>query len=462
MAIGKKPWSGRFQKPTAPNVEKFTSSIHYDQRLYPYDIEGSIAHATMLAGQSIISKNEAAKIVSALNNILKDIEKGKFIFNPADEDIHMAIEKELIKRIGETGGKLHSARSRNDQIVLDVRLFLRTEIKGILALVNNLQAQLVKLAKSEIKTIMPGYTHMQKAQPILLSHYFLAFGEMFARDAQRLNDCKNRLNVLPLGAAALAGTSLPIDRQMTAKILNFPAVSKNSMDTVADRDFIAEFIFASSLVMMHLSRFCEDLVLWSSDEFGFVEISDAYTTGSSIMPQKKNPDVAELIRGKTARVYGDLFAIMTILKGLPMAYNRDLQEDKEPLFDAVDTVKNCLAIFTEMIKHTKFNAARMYVAAKGGFSAATDVAEYLVGKGIPFRRAHEIVGKIVAYCLKNKKELENLTLKEYQKCYKGFTQDIQTKIKLEDAVNSRKHAGGTATAAVLERIREFEKSSGTI
>ena len=462
MAIEKKPWSGRFQKPTAPNVEKFTSSIHYDKRLYPYDIEGSIAHATMLAGQKIVSKNEATKIISALKNILKDIEKGKFKFNPADEDIHMAIEKELIKRIGETGGKLHSARSRNDQIILDVRLFLRTEIGSILTLINNLQVQLVKLAKSEIKTIMPGYTHMQKAQPVLLSHYFLAFGEMFARDADRLNDCKKRLNVLPLGAAALAGTSLPIDRKRTAKILNFPAISKNSMDTVADRDFIAEFIFASSLIMMHLSRFCEDLVLWSSDEFGFVEISDAYTTGSSIMPQKKNPDVAELIRGKTARVYGDLFAIMTILKGLPMAYNRDLQEDKEPLFDAVDTVKDCLAIFTEMIKHTKFNSAKMYEAAKGGFSTATDIAEYLVKKGIPFRRAHEIVGNIVAYCLKNKKELDNLTLKEYQNFYNGFTDDIQKKIKLENAVNSRKHTGGTATAAVLERIREFEKTSGKI
>ena len=271
---------------------------------------------------------------------------------------------------------------------------------------------------------------------------------------------ENRLNVLPLGAAALAGTSLPIDRSRTAKILNFPAVSKNSMDTVADRDFIAEFIFASSLVMMHLSRFCEDLVLWSSDEFGFVEISDAYTTGSSIMPQKKNPDVAELIRGKTARVYGDLFAIMTLLKGLPMTYNRDLQEDKEPLFDAVDTVKDCLSIFTEMIKHTKFNAAKNVSGGQGGFSTATDVAEYLVEKGVPFRQAHEIVGKIVAYCLKNKKELENLTLKDYQKFYKGFTDDIQENIKLENAVNSRKHNGGTATTAVMQRIKEFEKSLG--
>jgi argininosuccinate lyase len=462
MADTKKPWSGRFQKPTALSVEKFTSSIHFDRRLYPYDIEGSIAHATMLAQQKIISKSEAAKIVSALKNILQDIEKGKFTFNPADEDIHMAVERELIARIGEIGGKLHSARSRNDQIVLDVRLFLRGEIKIILEHIQSLRMRMAGLAKKEIKTIMPGYTHMQKAQPVLLSHYFMAFVEMFGRDAQRLMDCSNRLNVLPLGAAALAGTGLPIDRGKTAKLLNFPAVSKNSMDTVADRDFIAEFIFAASLTMMHLSRICEDLILWSSDEFGFVEISDAYTTGSSIMPQKKNPDVAELIRGKTARVYGDLFAIMTLMKGLPMSYNRDLQEDKEPLFDAVDTVKNCLAIFTEMIGHTKFNAAKMYGAAKGGFSTATDVAEYLVGKGMPFRRAHEVVGKIVAYCIKSKKGLENLTLQEYQGFYKGFTADVLNIIKLEKAVDARGHIGGTATKTVMQRIKEFEKNSGKI
>ncbi len=460
MAIGKKPWSGRFQKPTAGSVEKFTSSIHFDRRLYPYDIAGSIAHAAMLAGQNIISKSESMKIMAALKNIFRDMEKGKFKFNPSDEDIHMAIERELINRIGETGGKLHSARSRNDQIVLDVRLFLRSEIMIIISFVSDLQMQLIKLAKREIKTIMPGYTHMQKAQPVLLSHYLLAFAEMFTRDVQRFNECRNRLNVLPLGAAALAGTGLPIDRNKTAKMLNFPAVSKNSMDTVADRDFVAEFIFAASLLMMHLSRFCEDLILWSSDEFGFVEISDAYTTGSSIMPQKKNPDVAELVRGKTARVYGDLFTIMTLLKGLPMAYNRDLQEDKEPLFDAVDTVKDCLGIFTEMIVHTKFKADRMYQAAQGGFSTATEIAEYLVSRGIAFRQAHEIVGKIVAYCIKNKKELKNLTLNEFKLFYQGFTEDIKKIIKLEKAVNSRKHAGGTATSAVLKRIEEFEKSFG--
>jgi len=462
MSTGKKPWGGRFQKPTAESVEKFTSSIHFDQRLYPYDIEGSIAHATMLAKQNIISKKDSLKIISALKNILRDIEKGKLKFRPADEDIHMAIEKELIKRVGEMGGKLHSARSRNDQIVLDVRLFLRTEIKIIIGLIKSLQTRLVKLAKGEIRTIMPGYTHMQKAQPVLLAHYLLAFEEMFERDVQRLDECKKRVNVLPLGAAALAGTSLPIDRSITSKILNFPELSKNSMDTVADRDFIAEFIFAAALVIMHLSRFCEDLILWSSDEFGFVEISDAYTTGSSIMPQKKNPDVAELIRGKTARVYGDLFAIMTLLKGLPMTYNRDLQEDKEPLFDAVDTVKDCLSIFADMIKHTKFNATVMYQAAKGGFSTATDIAEYLVNKGVPFRLAHEIVGEIVAYCLKNKKELADLTLKEYRKFHKNFTDDIRNKIKLENAVNSRNHAGGTATEVVLQRIKEIEENLGKI
>ncbi len=460
MAQTKKPWGGRFQKPTAKSVEKFTSSIHFDKRLYKHDIEGSIAHAAMLAGQGIIAKEEAEKIAAALKGILQDMDQGRIVFNLSDEDIHMTVERELIARTGEVGGKLHTARSRNDQVNLDVRLFLRSEIDDILDALNGLQSQLVILAKNEIKTIMPGYTHMQKAQPVLLSHYLLAFWEMFNRDAQRLRECRDRFNVLPLGAAALAGTSLPIDRRKTAKALHFPQVSKNSMDTVADRDFIAEFIFAAALIMMHLSRFCEDLILWSSDEFGFAEISDAYTTGSSIMPQKKNPDVAELIRGKSARVYGDLFAIMTLMKGLPMTYNRDLQEDKEPLFDAVDTVKDCITIFTEMIRETKFNSARMYAAASGGFSTATDVAEYLVKKGVPFRKSHEIVGKIVAYCLKNKISLDQLPLTDYQKFYEGFSADIRECIKLEKAVNSRKHVGGTATTAVMGRIRDIEKTSG--
>jgi argininosuccinate lyase len=460
MTKGKKPWSGRFQKPTAKNVEKFTASITFDRRLYSYDIEGSIAHVTMLGGQGIITPEEAAQITAALKSILQDMDQGRIAWNPSDEDIHMAIERQLISRIGEAGGKLHTGRSRNDQVVLDVRLFLRSEIDSVLTVLSALQAQLVSLARSEIKTIMPGYTHMQKAQPVLLSHYLLAFWEMLDRDAERLRDCKKRFNVLPLGAAALAGTSLPIDRRQTAKYLNFPQISKNSMDTVADRDFVAEFIFTSSLIMMHLSRFCEDLILWSSDEFGFVEISDAYTTGSSIMPQKKNPDVAELIRGKSARVYGDLFTILTLLKGLPMTYNRDLQEDKEPLFDAVDTVKACLDIFMEMIRETKFNAGRMRLAAAGGFSAATDVAEYLVKKGLPFRKSHEIAGKIVAYCLKNHKSLDQLLLKDYHEFSQVFSADILEQIKLEKVVNSRKHIGGTATAAVMRRISEIEKNPG--
>jgi argininosuccinate lyase len=460
MAARKKPWAGRFEQDTAKSVEKFTCSLHYDSRLYRYDIEGSIAHATMLADSKIITPKEAAAIVRGLKSILSDMEKGEFIFDPADEDIHMAVEKELIRRIGETGGKLHTARSRNDQIALDVRLFLRTEIHAIAGLLAALQKQLVKMAGSELKTIMPGYTHMQKAQPVLLSHYFLAFAEMFARDEQRFADCGKRLNVLPLGSAALAGTGLPIDRSRTAKLLNFPVVSANSMDTVADRDYIAEFIFTASITMMHLSRFCEDLVLWSSDEFGFAEISDAYTTGSSIMPQKKNPDIAELIRGKTARVYGDLISILTLLKGLPMTYNRDLQEDKEPLFDAVDTVRDCLAIFTEMLAHTKYHSERMREAAGGGFSTATDVAEYLVQQGVPFRRAHEIVGGLVAHCLKNKKTFADLALKDYRKFHEGFQEDILDRIKLENSVNARKHHGGTATSAVKERIREFEKRFG--
>jgi len=457
MADAKKPWAGRFQEATAPSVESFTSSLHVDRRLYRHDIEGSIAHATMLADSGVISRADAKAIIRGLKSIRADMEKGRFIFDPADEDIHMAVEKELIRRAGDAGAKLHTARSRNDQIALDVRLYLRDEADGLIRLLNALQKQLVGMAKKEISTIMPGYTHMQKAQPVLLSHYLLAFAEMFARDGQRMEDCRKRLNVLPLGAAALAGTGLPIDRTRTAQLLHFPEVSRNSMDTVADRDYIAEFIFAASLAMAHLSRFCEDLVLWSSEEFGFAEISDAYTTGSSIMPQKKNPDVAELIRGKTARVYGDLTAILTLVKGLPMTYNRDLQEDKEPLFDAVDTLRDCLAVFLEMLAHTRFNAARMHLAARGGFSTATDVAEYLVEKGVPFRSAHEIAGGIVAYCIKTKRTLDDLTLEEYQSFYGGFEASILSRIRLENAVNARRHFGGTAQKAVRERIREFEK-----
>ena len=458
MTKTKKPWAGRFTQATAGSVEAFTCSLHYDSRLYRYDIEGSIAHATMLADQKIISRRDAQAIIRGLKEILADIRKGAFIFDPSDEDIHMAIEKELIRRVGEAGGKLHTARSRNDQIALDVRLYLRDEIDRLDAAIESLLRQLLDMAKREISTIMPGYTHLQKAQPVILSHYFLAFVEMFLRDRERFADCRKRINVLPLGAAALAGTGLPIDREKTAQLLNFPAVTQNSMDTVADRDYIAEFIFDAALCAAHLSRFCEDLILWSSDEFGYAVISDAYTTGSSIMPQKKNPDIAELIRGKTARVYGDLMAVLTLLKGLPMTYNRDLQEDKEPLFDAADTLRTSLAVFTEMLAHTTFNAEKMQAAARGGFSTATDLAEYLVEKGVPFRRAHEIVGGIVGYCIKNGKTLEDLTPRQFKTFHNGFQPDVVERIRLDRCVNARSHTGGTAARSVKERIRKIEKS----
>ena len=459
MTTQKKPWGGRFQEPTDKDVEAFTASIHFDRRLYRQDIEGSIAHARMLASQKIITKKEEKAILSGLKMIGKDIEAGRFVFNPDDEDIHMAIEKSLISRIGKAGGKLHTGRSRNDQVSLDVRLYLRDEIRRILELLSIFKKSLTDLAKKEIKTIMPGYTHLQKAQPVLLSHHLLAYWEMIDRDEARLLDCQKRVNILPLGAAALAGTNLPIDRKQVADLLNFPAISENSMDTVSDRDFIAEFIFAACLIMMHLSRFCEDLILWSSSEFGFVEISDSFTTGSSIMPQKKNPDVAELVRGKTGRVYGHLVSLLTVLKGLPMTYNRDLQEDKEPLFDTVDTVKGCVKTLASMIRHLQFNRLRMREEAAKGFSTATDLAEYLVMKGVPFRESHGIVGRLVAYSIRSGKALHDLTLSEYRKFYQGFDEDIFACLKIENAVNAKNSLGGTAEKNVRKRLAEIEGRS---
>ncbi len=453
MKKKEKPWGGRFSEPTDREVEAFTASIHFDRRLYRYDIEGSIAHARMLARQGILTKDEMKAIVTGLEAIQKEIELGTLLFSPDDEDIHMAVEKALTERIGEAGGKLHTGRSRNDQIALDIRLYLRDEIGQIRHLVGDLKAGFLEQAKKEVGTILPGYTHMQKAQPVLLAHYLQAFWEMLDRDEARLGDCLKRVEVMPLGAAALAGTGLPIDREYVARLLAFPEVSANSMDTVSDRDFVAEFLFVGSLIMMHLSRFCEDIVLWSTDEFGYVEIADAFTTGSSIMPQKKNPDVAELIRGKTGRVYGDLMAMLTILKGLPMTYNRDLQEDKEPLFDAVDTVKASLGILTAMIGRLRFNRERMEAGASGGFSTATDVAEYLVMKGVPFREAHGIVGRLVAFCIGRKKALTDLKLAEFRKFYPGFEKDIFGCLTVRQSVNARKATGGTAEETVSRRIR---------
>ena len=456
MKTKEKPWGGRFSEPTDRQVEAFTSSLHFDRRLFRYDVEGSIAHARMLGRQGIITKGEARVIVAGLRKVLDDIEAGNFIFRPGDEDIHMAIEKALTDRIGDVGGKLHTGRSRNDQIALDIRLYLREEIGRVLELVAALKSAFLDAAKKECGVILPGYTHLQKAQPVLLSHYLLAFWEMLTRDEARFRDCLKRVNVMPLGAAALAGTGLPIDRSYVARLLDFPAVTRNSMDAVSDRDFAAEFVFAASLAMMHMSRFCEDLIFWSTDEFGYVEIADAFTTGSSIMPQKKNPDVAELIRGKTGRVYGHLVSLLTILKGLPMTYNRDLQEDKEPLFDTVDTLQASLGILAAMIGRLTFNRKRMEKGAKGGFSTATDVAEYLVLKGVPFREAHGIVGKLVAFCLQNEKTLTDLTLREYRRFFPGFKKDIFACLTVRQSVNARKMTGGTAEETVRKRIAEIE------
>jgi argininosuccinate lyase len=451
-----KPWGGRFRKPTSKAAEAFTASIGFDKRLYPYDIEGSIAHARMLSRRKIISKKDEKAIVKGLTAVLADIEKGRFVFRPEDEDIHMAVEKALIKRAGKAGGRLHAGRSRNDQVSLDVRMCLRDEIKKTIKIVDELMALLVKIAKREKGTILPGYTHLQKAQPVLLAHYLLAYREMLERDKERLSDCLTRVNVMPLGSAALAGTGLPIDRSYVARLLRFPAISANSMDAVSDRDFVAEFIFAASLLMMHMSRLCEDIVVWSTDEFQFVEVGDAFATGSSIMPQKKNPDVAELIRGKTGRVYGDLMAVLTMLKGLPMTYNRDLQEDKEPLFDAVDTVKGCASVLGEMLGNLKFNRARMQKAAAGGFSTATDIAEYLVMKGVPFRDAHRIVGSLVAYCIEKKKDMSALTLPEFRKFGRGFGKDVYALLDVRQAVDAKKSAGGTSGKLVSRRLSEMK------
>jgi argininosuccinate lyase len=437
-------------------VEAFTASIEFDRRLYRYDIEGSIAHAKMLAKQGIITKKDEKVIIRTLRDIMRDIEKGRFVFHSEDEDIHMAIEKILIARVPEEGGKLHAGRSRNDQVSLDLRLYLREEIEQVENLVTALKLQFISLAKNEMGTIMPGYTHLQKAQPVLLSHYLLAYWEMLDRDEERLRQCFKRVNVMPLGSAALAGTGLPIDRAYTARLLKFPEMSRNSMDAVSDRDYVAEFIFVASVIMMHMSRFCEDIILWSTDEFNFLEISDAFTTGSSIMPQKKNPDTAELVRGKTGRVYGNLVALLTLMKGLPMTYNRDLQEDKEPLFDTVDSLKGCLGIMTEMLKNLKFNREKMQKKASGGFSAATDVAEYLVMKGIPFRESHGIVGRLVAYCIEKNKEIPDLTMKEFHQFHGAFEKDIYEHITVKNVVNARKSIGGTSEKMVLMRIRDIE------
>ena len=438
-------------------METFSASISFDKRLYACDIEGSIAHCKMLARCKIISPSESQKIQKGLKRILKECDEGRFQFKDELEDIHMNIESRLRKLIGPTAGKLHTARSRNDQVCLDIRLYLRNEVEETVKETNRLCKTLVSLAKKNIDKVIPGYTHMQRAQPVLLSHHLLAYVEMLLRDKDRFLDARKRINIMPLGSAALAGTNFPIDRQYTAKLLKFPEISHNSMDAVADRDFAAEFCSASALLMMHLSRFSEELVIWNSSEFGFVELSDAFTTGSSIMPQKKNPDAAELIRGKSGRVFGNLVSLLTLMKGLPLAYNKDLQEDKEPLFDSADTVKTCLKIFTGMMQLAKFKSLSIEELSTSGFLTATDMADYLVLKGVPFREAHEVTGKIVAYCLDNGKTLDKLSLKELRKISKRFDEDVSEHIALKNSVDRKNIYGGTAKKQVKAQISRLTK-----
>jgi len=447
-----KPWGGRFQEATDSMVEDFTASVHYDQRLYRQDIKGSKAHARMLARQGIIAQEDAEATVNGLDAIEEEISTGKFTWKKELEDVHMNIERALVERVGEAGKRLHTARSRNDQVATDVRLYLREEIDRLDQLLKKLQMALLGQAEKYKDLIIPGYTHLQRAQPVLWAHHMMAYFEMFKRDRQRLMDCRKRVNICPLGSAALAGTEFPIDREWVARELGFDAICANSMDGVADRDFIVEFLSAASLVMVHLSRLAEELILWASTEFSFVELPDSFCTGSSIMPQKKNPDVMELVRGKTGRVFGHLFSLLTILKGLPMTYNRDLQEDKEPLFDTIDTVSASVAVTAALIDRMKPRKEILAQASTSGYLTATDLADYLVTKGVPFREAHSIVGKAVAYCIEKKKDLSQCSLDELKEFSPLIDEDVFQVLTLEGSVSSRKSPGGTSHERVSQAI----------
>ncbi len=450
-----KLWAGRFAGATSGTVEAFTASIDVDARLYRYDIAGSIAHAKMLARQRIISPSEARRIVGALQAIEKEIDGGKFRFRAADEDVHMNIERRLIERIGRAGEKLHTARSRNDQVALDMRLYLRDELKEISTALDALKRALGRAAKRNLNVVMPGYTHLQRAQPVLFAHHMLAYTEMFERDRERMCDCLGRVDVLPLGSGALAGTTLPIDRRYVARLLGFPRVSKNSLDAVSDRDFVLEFLAAAAILFVHLSRLAEEWVLWSSTEFGFIELPDRYCTGSSMMPQKKNPDVPELVRGKAGRVFGHLQAMLTIMKGLPLAYNRDLQEDKIPLFDTVDTVKASLEVMRELADEMRVKKDRMTAAVADGYMNATDLADYLVARGVPFRTAHGVVGKIVRACVERGCRIEDLPLAELRRYAPRIERDVYAYLTPRAAVDRRRSEGGTAPANVRRRLKEM-------
>lgn len=452
-----KLWGGRFSKDTAKTAEDFNASIGVDSRLYQQDIEGSKAHALMLGKCGIISTEEAADIVSTLEEIRLELEAGKIELTKDAEDIHMNIEKLLIEKLGETGKKLHTARSRNDQVALDLRLYLREEVYQLHKLFLDLEGLLLNMAEEHAGTIMPGYTHLQKAQPITLGHHLMAYFEMFKRDIDRFAGCLKRIDVMPLGSCALAGTTYPIDRRMVADILAFPEITGNSIDGVSDRDYAIEFISCCAVAMMHLSRFCEELVIWSTSEYGYVEMDDGYSTGSSIMPQKKNPDIAELIRGKTGRVYGDLMCLLTIMKGLPLAYNKDMQEDKEAVFDAGDTLKSCISVFVPMLASITVNKDRIAGNLRGGFLNATDLADYLVLKGLPFRDAHEAAGKIVSYCIVINKEPQELSLNELRNFASCVGDDVFEFLKLEVCLARRGTPGGPSEARVREAVSAGRK-----
>ena len=448
----KKPWGGRFTQQTDTLVESFTESISFDARLYAQDIEGSIAHSQMLASIGVINTQEAADIKQGLNDIKTQIEKGDFEWSPELEDVHMNIEARLTEAIGDAGKKLHTGRSRNDQVATDIRLYIREASDAVVQQISGLQAALLVHAESEVQTILPGFTHLQVAQPISLAHHLLAWNEMLERDVERFQDARKRINVMPLGSAALAGTSFNINRDMTCELLGFDRPSRNSLDAVSDRDFLIEFAANASLVMMHLSRFCEELILWASESYRFIEIGDAFCTGSSIMPQKKNPDIAELVRGKSGRVIGNLQALLVLMKGQPLAYNRDNQEDKEPIFDTIDTLLGSLQVFAAMVPSIRFERENMEQAALKGYATATDLAEYLVRLNVPFRDAHAIVGGAVHYAIEQDKPLSELSLDELRSFGDMINEDVYDVLSLQGSVNSRNHFGGTAPERVSEAV----------
>jgi argininosuccinate lyase len=454
----KKPWSGRFGEPTSDFVQGFTASVGFDKRLYPYDIQGSIAHAEMLAHVGVLTEAECKAITGGLKDIEFAIEQGDFAWSVALEDVHMNIESRLIERIGEVGKKLHTGRSRNDQVATDLRLYLRTEIDQIVGELTHLQSALLDVAEREAATLMPGFTHLQVAQPVTFGHHLMAWFEMLARDRQRLKESRTRVNVMPLGAAALAGTSYPIDRAYVAGLLGFSAPAENSLDAVSDRDFVIEFVAVAALIMTHLSRFSEELILWSSAQFDFIDLGDGFCTGSSIMPQKKNPDVPELVRGKTGRVTGHLVALLTLMKGQPLAYNKDNQEDKVPVFDTVDTLKDCLRVYTEMIRALQVKRDSMLQAAQTGFATATDLADYLVRKGMAFRDAHEVVARAVRHGLETGRDLAQMTLEELRGFSAVIGQDVFAVLSLEGSVQARNHVGGTAPEQVRAAIKRARES----